>query len=1118
MKPVVPVGKKFFLYLLGLLSFLKAVGLVCLAEAIALTIVDVIAGGTDWFAYFPLALLGIVLRSVTVWALQVVARRTALGVKEKLRLDVAKQVLDNADVSGGATFGTPGVGSVSVLLARGLDSLDNYYVQYLPAVISCVTVPLVLGLRIFLADWVSALVLVFTLPLIPVFMILIGQYTQDKINVATKSLEKLAHYLVELVKGLPVLVGLSKAASQRRTIVELDDKYRIKTMGTLRVAFLSSLALEIIATISVAVVAVFIGLRLVSGNMDLHLALVVLLIVPECYLPFRDLGSAYHASVDGLEVLKRVQNILLQSQKVPYFSEVGVQKFQDIQIEGLSVKYGQRNDFVFEDLSLTIVAKQTTLLVGASGCGKSTLLNLLAGLVTGEGENVVVGGKVWGVASQYVSWVGQHPVAVEDVVLDELLLYGADEAFAYECLEKLFVEHLAHKKFSQLSPGEFRRVALARALVTIDKGASVLLLDEPTAHLDSKSCEIISQVVAKLQGTITIVLVTHDKGLFSFADAVVSLSAGGDSGVKQSVDVLLEDGVVGGERFFVNSLGEEFGVDKVAQSGGGFLRVLWQIVGGERKKFFWSVFLGVLSASFGIFLTGVSGWLIIRASQQPPVLYLLVAIVSVRFFGLGKAVLKYFEKLFLHEAIFLSLSSLRIRVWDSLSKRGLAARYLLQGKSTVSHLIGDVDMLKDFIPRVFLPPLVALGVWVFSVVVVWVFLPLVLWWQVLGGVLIFLLVPVVALWANRKATVAEAVIKSKILERLLVLCAAAADLRVNNVHREVLGTVAQQDGLLTKNAQRTFWAQGLAQGLVVLVCLGQALVVLVVGGQQVFLGSLSSEVWVACVFLQLALVEPFTQIVGSVIHFPVVKFVLQRFVVDLEVGDDGVGSEVVADGVVLGTSVDSLRLERVFVRWSDMERFVFADFSLELEGKSWVTVMGASGSGKSTLLAVLLGFLSPESGKYLLDGVDCGSVLGGQKLRKIAWCPQDAYLFDSTLRSNLLLACDVDDLPDDEVLVGVLGLVGLRDWFLGLVLGLDTKVGSNGAMLSGGQRRRVAVARVLLSDADVVLLDEPTAHLDFAGGRQLLDDLRVALSEKIVVLVTHNESDVQLGDKQVVLV
>ena len=314
MRPQFPSGpaNRAALYLLGLLAALKALSLVLMGQAVASMLAGLMAGDPAWAAQLYWGVAGVVLRSLTVWAQAVASRRAALGVKEELRSQLLERALRNGTRAAG-----PSDGGLAILATRGLDALDNYYTQFLPALVNCAAIPLLLGARILYADWISAAVIVLTVPLVPLFMILIGRYTEDRVREAQSALARLSGHMLELAKGLPVLVGLGRATAQRKALEELSEEYRHRTMGTLRTAFLSALALELIATISVAVVAVFIGVRLVHGDMALEAGLLALILAPDCYLPLRELGTAHHASDEGRAALAETTAVLEAPEPAP---------------------------------------------------------------------------------------------------------------------------------------------------------------------------------------------------------------------------------------------------------------------------------------------------------------------------------------------------------------------------------------------------------------------------------------------------------------------------------------------------------------------------------------------------------------------------------------------------------------------------------------------------------------------------------------------------------------------------------------------------------------------------------------------------------------------------------
>ncbi len=519
--------------------------------------------------------------------------------------------------------------------------------------------------------------------------------------------------------------------------------------------------------------------------------------------------------------------------------------------------------------------------------------------------------------------------------------------------------------------------------------------------------------------------------------------------------------------------------------------------------------VGVLAALFAVALSGLSGWLIIRASEQPPILYLLTAIVGVRFFGIGRAVLRYSERLLLHDAVFTALTRLRGRLWESLSRRALSLRRLLQGGNVLGAVVDDVDTVRELLPRVVLPPLTALAVGAAAVAGVGLLLPAALPAVIAAAVVSLVAAPALALFADRMSASAEQQLRSGVLRRVAAALDARAELHANGVGSPVLAAIHRADRAATAASQRSALAEGLGQGLTVLACGAAALASAVLGAPLVFRGAAEPATVAVVVLLQLALVEPYAAITTAVRQYPALRSVLRR------IGGSGVLAPEApeAPGPVPPAARPGgrpgLELNHLAAAWPGGAE-VFSGLSASAEPGRWLAVTGASGSGKSTLLAVMLGFLPAAGGQLFLTG-------------RAAWCPQEAHLFDSTIRGNLMLGLPEGDRPEDAATAAAgaelerrlgeaLSAVGLAPLLARLERGLDTPIGPGGAFLSGGERQRLAVARTLLTGADVILLDEPTAHLDAEAGRTMLAELRRGLAGRTVVLVTHNPEDISPED------
>ncbi len=1146
MRPTFPAGPatRSAIYWLGLLAALKALSLVLIGQAVASILAGLAAGNPGWANHITVGMAGVVLRSLTVWAQAVAARRAALGIKEELRSGLLERALRN-----GVRGTGPADGGLAVLATRGLDALDSYYTQFLPALVNCAAIPLLVGARILFADWVSAVVVVLTVPLVPLFMVLIGRYTEDNVRHAQASLARLSTHMLELAKGLPVLVGLGRATAQRKALEEISEEYRARTMGTLRTAFLSALALELIATISVAVVAVFIGVRLVHGDMPLEAGLLALILAPDCYLPLRELGTAHHASDDGRVALAETTAVTEAPEPQPLPAAKAGKPGAPVTVTGLTVRYDGRSRPAVGPLTFNAPQGRITALDGPSGAGKSTVLGVLAGTI-GHGAGTTVSGTISGMDRSRIAWVPQHPVMVAETVLDEIVLYlgghsGTEsiehrpqemEAVARACLVRAAAGHLAVKHPAELSPGELRRVALARGLARIAAGATVLLLDEPTAHLDDESAAFVEDAIAKLRGQVTVILVAHEERTRALAEYLVPV--GGGHGLTataaQPADTVQpytaaasDAGVAPSGSPTTAGKPEITAIAMAAADGGatagvrksGPAQLLAALLAPVKGKFAAAALVGTLAAVFAVALSGLSGWLIIRASEQPPILYLLTAIVGVRFFGIGRAVLRYCERLLLHDAVFAALTRLRGRLWEALSRRALPLRRLLQGGNVLGTVIDDVDTVRDLLPRVVLPPVTALAVSAVALVATSLLVPAALPAVIAASVASLLIAPAVALWGDRRSATAEQLLRSGVLRRVSAALDARAELHANGAAARVLDDLRAEDRQATRASQRSAWADGLGQALTTAACGAAALAAASLAGPAVLAGQLSPATAAVVVLLLLALVEPFAAMTTAVRQFPALRTVMQRVAESGALAESKREAGVrdasgAADGDGLQTvparpgGLPGVDLHGLSAAWPGGAP-VFSGLNAVAEPGRWLAVTGPSGSGKSTLLSVLLGFLPVDAGRIGVTG-------------RAAWCPQEAHLFDSTIRGNLQLGRPAPGTAGrgrttDDDMLAALASVGLTGLLERLPAGLDTRIGPGGAFLSGGERQRLAVARTLMTGAEVILLDEPTAHLDAESAGAMLADLRQGLRSRTVVLVTHNPADIQPEDARLVL-
>ncbi|NUP64199.1 MAG: thiol reductant ABC exporter subunit CydD [Nonomuraea sp.] len=486
------------------------------------------------------ALAGVVgVRALLAWTQGVFAGRTATGVKSALR----HRLLARLGELGPSGLAGHRSGELVTLTGRGLDGLDAYLTGYLPSIAVAGVVPVAVLVRLFAADLGSAVIVLVTLPLIPVFGALVGMTTKAVTERQFHALSRLGGHFLDVVRGLPTLRAFGRAKYQATVIRQVADAHRSATMRTLRVAFLSSLVLELCASLSRARVAVPIGLRLLGGSLDLTTALLVLLLAPEAYLPLRAMGTRFHASMEGVAAADAAFAVLdAPADETPdAVRPYDGQGAPEIRLENVTVRYPGRDDPALQDVTLTIGPRERVALVGESGGGKSTLLHLVLGFVRPTEGRVLVDGvdlreldpDGWRAALAYVP---QRPHLFTTSVADNIRL-GAPDATpedvrrAAEAAHADFVDALPQgfdtvvgERGANLSAGQRQRVALARAFCR--PHASVLLLDEPTARLDGRSEAAVVAGTAELARGRTAVIVAHRPAMIDLAGRVIRVHEG----------------------------------------------------------------------------------------------------------------------------------------------------------------------------------------------------------------------------------------------------------------------------------------------------------------------------------------------------------------------------------------------------------------------------------------------------------------------------------------------------------------------------------------------------------------------------------------------------------------
>nr|BFD92484.1 thiol reductant ABC exporter subunit CydD [Kitasatospora sp. Xyl93] len=1055
-------------------------------------------GATPGELATPLLLLALtaVGRGLVGWLTELTAHRSVARVKSTLR----RRLLDHATALGPSYLAGRRTGELTTLATRGVDALDDYFARYLPQLVLAVVVPVIVLLRIVGADFTSAAIIAGTLPLIPLFMVLIGMATQSRMDRQWTTLARLSHHFLDVVAGLPTLKVFNRARSQAATIARITADYRRATLRTLRIAFISSFTLELLSTLSVALVAVTVGFRLVDGTLDLETGLLILVLAPEVYFPIRQVGALYHSSVEGLtaadELFQVLETPLPAAGTTPAPDLAGAV----IAAEGLVVRHPGRTEPALDGAGLTLRPGSSTALTGPSGAGKSTLLAVLLGLTAPAAGTVRItaaDGRRYDLAElepeswrRQIAWVPQHPHLFAGTVAENLRLYrpeATDEQLrtALRAAHALdFVTDLAAvlgEDGAGLSAGQRQRLALARVLLADDR--PLVLLDEPTANLDGASEAAVVEAVRTLaeDPSRTVLVVAHRPALLAVADERVRLAGPAAAPIADPVVPLAHSGLPTPAPAVPEEPEPE---------------------GGTTPRLALSILLGALALGCAVALMATSGYLISRASQMPPVLHLMMAVTAVRAFGIGRSVFRYAERLVSHDAVLRTLGTLRAAVHRRLSALAPAGLPAFRRGDLLSRLVADVDAIQDHYLRWRLPAAVAGLVALASTAAMAAFLPAAGLVLGLGLLLAGGLVPALAARWSAGAERRQAPARGRLATAVVDALTGTAELTVAGALPGRLAAVRTADAALTGLAARSAATTALGTGLIALLTGLTVTAAAAVGVQGVRDGALAPVCLALVVLTPLAAFE-------AVTGMPLAVQARQRSRAARARLDEVLNAPAPvgepAEPVELPGQPLPVAVRGLTVRHPGQPVDALAGVDLDLTAGRRIAVVGPSGSGKTTLAQALLRFLEPGAGTVTFaDGrpqaVDSRALTGESVRRVIGLCAQDAHVFDSSLRENLRLARP--GAGEDE-LRAALAAARLLEWTEGLPDGLDTMVGEHGARLSGGQRQRLALARALLADFPVLVLDEPAEHLDLPTADALTADLLAATEGRSTVLITH---------------
>lgn len=1091
----------------------------------------------------PLVLLLAVLlaRALFSWAEEFFALRLAGGVQQRLR----DRVLRKITALGPLRMREEKRGELQTLLTEGLDTLEVYFQKYLPQLFKSAVLPIVFLLFVFPLDWPTGLIMLITAPLVPVFMALIGQWTKRQTKKQWRVLTAMGGYFQDLLAGLSTLKLFNRTAGQYQKIEAVSEDFRRVSLSVLKWAFLSAFVLELLTTLSIALIAVGLGLRLVAGTLDFQAALFLLFLAPDFYLPLRSLGTQYHNSLNGVEAAQDIYGFLAEDEgAVTGGAQIGAET-PSITVRNLSFAY-EEGRTALRDVSFTVTAGEKVGIVGVSGSGKTTLLNLLLGFLTADEGEIVVGGLPIGDWEQaalrrQMAVVPQNPYLFKGTIMENLRL-GNDELAAETVREVCrsigaadFIEALPQgydtmvgQGGQALSGGEGQLLAIARACL---KDAPLILLDEATRNLDWQKDRAVQRALDYLTAGKTVIAIAHRLQTVARMDKILVLEDGRLAAYDSPSALQRRDGAfrrllgdhqmvaanrlpppdvetltMGRQTKEVPRQGKTEAPSKrkpVAVTG-----AMLALCRPYRTLMLAAALLGAAAIGANIGLLGYSSLLITEASFQPPILDLMVLIVAVRFFGISRACFRYGERYVSHDVTFRILKSLRLWYYEQMEKLSYLSLQRLGMGRVFKHIMGDIDILKFFYLRVLNVPLIALLILAPVVIYLsffhWAFAALLIALFLFGGVLMPYLYR--RLCRRRRDNFHH--LQQRYHEQLYdYIGGLTEEMMFGAVETQHKRLITSGGSLVRERRRFGAWESfsQVSSNLLANLSLWGGLLLLIplVDSGTIRGVFLATAVWVAwAAFEALQPVTAATEYMNQAAD----ALAAMKEAADRPREPRPFGGQPLP-------ATESLAVSHLTFAYEDGIE-VLRDVSFRLAPGSRTALVGSSGSGKTTLLNLLIGFLPDEQNCISWGDVPLNEVDRDDLRRQIGYLGQRPYLFHATIRENILLAREG---ATEEEMVAAVNQAGLAGFINSLPQGYETVVGDEGYKLSAGQRQRLALARLFLQDAPIVILDEATQALDNETRNHLWQTLSAWWQHKTVLYITHDLYGLAMMDRVLVL-
>ena len=1048
-------------------------------------------------------------------------------------------------------------GDVIHMLTDGLEQVDAYVARYIPQILYAIMIPLIMGIAIVDTLPIIGIILIITVPLIPFFMILIGKQA-DRLNKEQwERMSFLSGHFLDVLQGITTLKLFGRAKDQIKVIGRLSEEFKDSTLRVLRVAFLSALVLELVSTISTALIAVYLGLTLLDGKISFFSAFFILLLAPEFYTPFRQLGAAFHTGMAGKTSILKYEEFMNRQPSLPIGGQSQLKgKVQAIEIKDLTFTYADSENGV-QHISLEAKRNSPIMLVGESGAGKSTIAHIIGGFLTAPKGSVTIDGldlcdidiEWW---RQQITYVSQHPHIMKGTLRD-VLSFGmnvSDEEIIEACKEVQLLDVIYRQQDGLdtvigegglgLSGGERQRVALVRAFL---RKGQVLILDEVTAHLDVKTEAIISSAIKRLMDNKIVIIIGHRLQTMHWASTLYVLKHGriiqqGSYAKLLAVDGYFKDLVTSGLGEFSSTIEEQLKTEKSfslehREEMDNLIRVDnqdayvlgkdtiqtpevstsklgiqgWKLLFTVLSPAKWSLVLALIFTFLTVFmnvgLLTVSAWLLASAALQPGLTYLSLAIVGVRFFGVSRAVCRYFERYTSHRMAFQGLYGLRVWFYAHLEPLAPAILKRFGAGDMLGRIMGDIEVLQFFYLRTLIPPaaaialtiLVAYGV---STIDNSLVAPIVLAAFILGLVL-----PLVVYAHNKQSLTAVGPqqgeyksLLSDTMDSLEDVISYGNEQLVYNRIQHMMSTVDANKGIIERgmNLGNTLFLGGVQITVVIVAILAANVLTGAWASVMVAVAAIGTQAWF----------EALQPMIAAVHHGAESKVATSRLM--------ALSHEPIPVMEPKAPKPFNANREITFTDVSfgyDAHRRIYEHLRLDITQGQSIAIVGASGSGKTTLFN-MLERLYDYGGSIHVGDVELKDISIDTWRNALGTITQDTYIFHASFEDNIRLARPDASETDLEYAID---RASLRSVVERLPEGIHTIVGSGGHGLSGGERQRVALARLFLRKPQVVLLDEPLEGLDQVTRKALHRDLMEYVQDKTCLYITHQLEGLEQMDR-----